>query len=137
MVKKQSVKGPSQRQLKVAEEIRHILAELLLREELFTLGLEKTFLMITRVNVSSDLSYAKVFFRSIGAGDACEIEQALNEHKGFFRKPLGQKMRLRITPDLAFKIDDSFDEAQRIEALLNRPDVRRDVLSQTEEKTEE
>ncbi len=137
MVKNQSAKGPSQRQLKVAEEIRHILAELLLREELFTLGLEKTFLMITRVNVSPDLSYAKVFFRSIGQGDAGEIEKALNTHKGFFRKPLGQKMRLRVTPDLAFKIDESFDEAQRIEELLNRPDVRRDVLAASEEETEE
>lgn len=120
-------KEPTQRQLRVGEEIRHILADVFLKEELFVPELTGQTLMVTEVRISPDFSIATAFVRPVGEVDTDAIVKALNEHKGFFRKFMGQNLRLRITPDIRFLKDKSFDEAAKIEALFNDPKVKADI----------
>lgn len=120
-------KEPSQRQLRVGEEIRHILADVFLKEDLFVPELENQTIMVTEVRISPDFSIATAFVRPVGEVDTDAIVKALNEHKGFFRKFMGQNLRLRITPDIRFLKDKSFDEAAKIEALFNDPKVKADI----------
>ncbi len=120
-------KEPTQRQLRVGEEIRHILADVFLKEDLFVPELTGQTLMVTEVRISPDFSIATAFVRPVGEVDTDAIVKALNEHKGFFRKFMGQNLRLRITPDIRFLKDKSFDEAAKIEALFNDPKVKADI----------
>lgn len=120
-------KAPTQRQLRVGEEIRHILADVFLKEDLFVPELTGQTLMVTEVRISPDFSIATAFVRPVGEVDTDAIVKALNEHKGFFRKFMGQNLRLRITPDIRFLKDRSFDEAAKIEALFNDPKVKADI----------
>ena len=120
-------KEPTQRQLRVVEEIRHILADVFLKEDLFVPELTGQTLMVTEVRISPDFSIATAFVRPVGEVDTDAIVKALNEHKGFFRKFMGQNLRLRITPDIRFLKDKSFDEAAKIEALFNDPKVKADI----------
>ncbi len=120
-------KAPTQRQLRVGEEIRHILADVFLKEDLFVPELTGQTLMVTEVRISPDFSIATAFVRPVGEVDTDAIVKALNEHKGFFRKFMGQNLRLRITPDIRFLKDKSFDEAAKIEALFNDPKVKADI----------
>ena len=120
-------KAPTQRQLRVGEEIRHILADVFLKEDLFVPELTGQTLMVTEVRISPDFSIATAFVRPVGEVDTDAIVKALNERKGFFRKFMGQNLRLRITPDIRFLKDKSFDEAAKIEALFNDPKVKADI----------
>ena len=120
-------KEPTQRQLRVGEEIRHILADVFLKDDLFVPELTGQTLMVTEVRISPDFSIATAFVRPVGEVDTDAIVKALNEHKGFFRKFMGQNLRLRITPDIRFLKDKSFDEAAKIEALFNDPKVKADI----------
>ena len=125
-------KEPTQRQLRVGEEIRHILADVFLKEDLFVPELENQTMMVTEVRISPDFSIATAFVRPVGNADTDAIVRALNEHKGFFRKFMGKALKLRITPDIRFLKDASFDEAAKIEALFNDPKVKAEI-----EKSEE
>ncbi|MDR2902064.1 MAG: 30S ribosome-binding factor RbfA [Lactobacillales bacterium] len=127
MRKKESAGGPSQRQLRVAEEIRHIIGHFLSRNELFIEGLKSSYLMVTEVRISPDFSYAKIFIRGIGGVDTKQQVALLNDHKGVFRFKLGKSIRLRIVPDLNFREDISFEESQHMADLLNSKTVRADV----------
>lgn len=120
-------KAPSQRQLRVAEEIRHVLGRMLVQNDLFIDGLESSLIMVTEVQISPDLAYATVFVRGIGDIDTAEQVRLLNEHKGPFRYQVGRSVRLRIVPTLIFKEDSAFEESDHISALLNNPKVRADV----------
>lgn len=117
----------TKRQLRVGEEIKHILADVFLKEELFFPELIGQTIMVTQVKISPDFSIATAFIRPVGNTDTKEIVEALNKHKGVFRKFMGKNLRLRITPDIRFLEDDSFDEAAKIEALLNDPKVKADL----------
>lgn len=127
MVKDISSKAPSQRQLRVAEEIRHVLGRLLVQNDLFIEGLKPDLIMITEVQISPDLVYATAFVRGIGPVDTDEQVRLLNEHKGPFRYKIGKSIRLRVVPSLIFKPDSSFEESDHINAILNSPSVRADV----------
>lgn len=131
-MKKTQASGPSQRQLRVAEEIRHVLARMLSQDDLFIEGLKAPYLMITEVRISPDLSYASVFVRAMSPVDTQEQVDLLNAHKGPFRYRVGKSVRLRIVPELIFKTDVSFDEATHIADLLNSPTVRADVRQAAE-----
>lgn len=120
-------KAPTQRQLRVDEEIRHVIADMLIRDETFIEGLKSTMLMITEVNVSPDFSVADVFVRSVMGNDTNEQVALLNENKGVFRYQVGKKIRLRIVPDLRFKADETFEQAAHINDLLNSPRVKADL----------
>ena len=122
-----SKKAPSERQLRVAEEIQHVLATLLIHNNFFITGLKAPYIMLTEVDISSDLSFARIFVRAIPPVDTNEQVALLREHKGLFRKEIGRKIRLRIVPELDFVADTRMENAQRIEELLNSPKVKADL----------
>ena len=125
-------KAPSQRQLRVAEEIRHVLAKMLIENNLFIEGFKSSYIMVTEVSISPDLSYATAYIQGIGDVDTDEQIELLNKHKGAFRYKIGKAVRLRIVPDIVFKSDNSFETSQYIEDLLNSPRVRADLEKEEE-----
>jgi len=115
MIKKQ---GPSQRQLRVGEEIRHILAETLFLRHSGDPLIDSSSITVTEVRVSPDLQNATVFVLPLGGQHVPEILAALKEKSKYFRKEVAHKLKTRVTPRLFFQADFSFDEASHIESLL-------------------
>lgn len=122
----------SQRQLRVGEELRHVLAELLARGELRDPHLSDVNLTVTEVRISPDLKSATAFVVPLGGGDPAPVIAALNHAAGFLRSQLGQTVQLRYTPRLSFQADLSFDEAARINDILHNPRVAQDVAAEEE-----
>ncbi len=121
-----SGKAPSQRQLRVGEEIRHILADMVARAEFRDPDLAGQSITVTEVRVSPDLRNATVYVTPL-AGDAKTVVPALQRAAGFLRGQLASALKLRYTPSLKFEHDESFDQAQRIGAVLQTADVERDL----------
>ncbi|WP_319486933.1 30S ribosome-binding factor RbfA [uncultured Cohaesibacter sp.] len=118
----------SQRQLRVGELVRKSLSECLTRGEIIDPFLEKFVISIAEVRMSPDLTLATAFVMPLGApGQEDAVVEALNSHKKFLRGRLGRDLTLKHTPDLRFRYDETFDEASRIDALLNSPLVQRDL----------
>jgi ribosome-binding factor A len=113
--------------LRVAEEIRHLLAGYLMRGELRDLALTGASVTVTEVRISPDLKHATAFCVPLGGVNAPEILAGLNRCKGFLRGQIGRQIALRYTPDLHFAADTSFDEVKRIDDLLRSEKVRRDL----------
>jgi len=120
-------KPPSQRQLRVGEEIRHVLVRILARGDLRDPQLTEANVTVTQVEVSPDLQNASAFVVPLGGHDAEKLVQALNRAAGYLRGQLGREIQLRHTPRLVFAPDRSFDRADEIERLLRSPRVRRDL----------
>ncbi len=120
-------KAPSQRQLRVGEELRHALSRILARGELRDPALADLNLTVTEVRVSPDLKNATAYVVPLGGGGLEAAVVALNHAGGFFRSRLAREVALRHAPRVAFAADRSFDEARRIDAILERPRVRRDL----------
>jgi len=110
-------RAPSQRQLRVGEEIRHILAHMVARAEFRDPELAGQSITITEVRVSPDLRNATVFVTPL-TGDPTTIVPALQRAAGFLRSQLGAAIKLRNTPSLTFEYDASFDQAERVGAVL-------------------
>ncbi|HYV89313.1 MAG TPA: 30S ribosome-binding factor RbfA [Candidatus Polarisedimenticolia bacterium] len=127
MTRKRSSGGPSQRQLRVGEALRHALAEILARGELRDPELAGLQVTVTEVRVSPDLRAATAFVVPFGGGDAAALAKALNRATGFFRMRLSDAVELRVAPTVHFAPDLSFDKADRIEKLLHDPSVIRDL----------
>ncbi|MDX1574980.1 MAG: 30S ribosome-binding factor RbfA [Kiloniellales bacterium] len=125
-------KPPSQRRLRVGEEIRHALTRVLGRGELRDPLLSEANVTITQVEVSPDLQNATAFAVPLGGHRSDEVVRALNRAAGYLRGQLGREIHLRYTPRLGFEADRSFDRADEVERLLRSPRVRRD-LEQAEE----
>lgn len=119
--------GPSQRQLRVGEEIRHALAEIFLRTEFHDPALAKAKLTVSEVRMSPDLKHASVFVTKLGNQDVRPILPLLARVSPFLRAQLAPKLGLRVTPDLKFLADEALDEATRINRLLHKPEVARDL----------
>ena len=120
-----ALKGPSQRQLRAGELIRHALVEVLRVEELPDMpGVPVT---VTQVRLSPDLRHAQVFVEPLGGEHAREVVGALNRHAKFLRGRLGHGIDMKFTPDLRFQHDQSFDEAERMARLFDDPRVRADL----------
>ncbi len=122
-------KAPSHRQLRVGEELRHALSRILARGELRDPALADLNLTVTEVRVSPDLKNATAFVVPLGGGGLEAAVVALNRAGGFFRSRLAQEVALRHAPRIAFAPDRSFDEGRRIDEILERPRVRRDLAS--------
>ncbi|MBP9692039.1 MAG: 30S ribosome-binding factor RbfA [Alphaproteobacteria bacterium] len=120
-------KGPSQRQLRVGEEIRHILAQTLMRGESGNEVLDRSSVTVTEVRVSPDLQHATVYVLPLAGQNLSEVLAALKERAWYFRKEVAHRLTTRVAPRLVFQADLSFDEAQRIETLLNSPRVKKDI----------
>ncbi len=120
-------KPPSQRQLRVGEELRHIIARVIERGEFRDPDLVGRAITVTEVRVSPDLQNATVFVIPLGGGDCKPILVGLRRAKAFLRHEIGKQVQLRVVPNLSFEEDHSFDEAGKIEAILRSPDVARDL----------
>ena len=120
-------KGPSQRQLRVGEEVRHILAELLERGDMRDPELRGASITVTAVDVSPDLRNAIAFVMPLGGQDEPKMLAAMRRAAPWFRARVGEKAGLRYAPEIRFEIDKTFEEADKIGALLRRPDVARDI----------
>ena len=134
--------GPSQRQLRAGERVRHALAELMREEEIADPALSGVSVTVTEARMSPDLRHAQVFVEPLGAGvdgaklDATAVIDALNRASKFYRGRLGRAIELKFTPDLKFVHDASFDEASRINRLFDDPVVRRDLDKPPESERE-
>ena len=125
---RQQPKGSSQRQLRVGEMLRHALAEILTRTDIADPDLAGRYITVSEVKVSPDLRHATVYARPFGAGeDGAGMVKALNRHQRFLRGELAHRVDLKFMPDLVFRLDETFDEAERIDALLRSPTVSRDL----------
>ncbi|CCQ75720.1 30S ribosome-binding factor RbfA [Magnetospira sp. QH-2] len=136
-MKRAPSRAPSQRQLRVGEEIRHALAWVMERGDLRDPAFHGVVLTITEVRVSPDLRNATVFVVPLGGGDATPQLEALTRSQAFLRHELARRVRLRSVPRLSFKADESFDEASHIDALLHSPEVSRDLGPRDEEPEED
>jgi ribosome-binding factor A len=125
--------GPSQRQLRVGEALRHALAEVLRRNDIRDADLEGVSVTITQIKPSPDMRYATVYCEPLGGQNAATIIAALNKHKGFLRGEMGRLITTKFTPDLRFVEDESFAEAQKIETILKSERVSRDIAASDEE----
>lgn len=127
-------KGPSQRQLRAGELVRHALVEIFQREDLRDPALHGVSLTVTEVRISPDLKQATVFVSPLGASidkdKHPEIFMALDHASPHLRRLLGQKIDMKFTPTLKFRSDESFAEARRIDELLASPKVARDLKHQ-------
>lgn len=123
----QNDRGPSQRQLRVGEMLRHSLSQILVRCEIRDPDLEGVSVTVTQVKPSPDMRHATVFVEPLGGKNAKQIVTALNRHKAFLRGEMGHMIELKFTPELRFIEDESFAEAQKIEDLLKSERVQRDL----------
>ena len=127
--------GPSQRQLRAGELIRHALVDVMREHEIHDEALVGVSVTVTEVRMSPDLRHATCFVEPLGAGvDAAEtmgheseIIKALNDHAKFLRGQLGRRIDMKFTPDLKFRHDESFDTASHMDRLFNDPRVRADI----------
>ncbi len=137
--KKKSAATPGQRPLRVGEEIRHALSHILTYEadRLSDPDLYGKSVTVTEVRISHDLRSATAFVVPLGATvqgyDAAPLIKALNRAAGYFRGLLAREVRLQFSPTIRFKLDESFDEASRIEAVLHDPAVARDLVRDDED----
>ncbi|MDQ2801351.1 MAG: 30S ribosome-binding factor RbfA [Pseudomonadota bacterium] len=120
--------GPSQRQLRVAEEIRHVLAAVFARGELHDPDLAGVAITVAEVRISPDLRRATAFVSRLGRSDTDALMPALKRAAPFLRGQVAHALRLRMAPDLVFEPNHTLDKAMEIERLLHSPAVARDLV---------
>jgi len=124
---RESVVAPSQRQLRVGEAVRHALAEVLSHGEVHDPVLEGHMVTVPEVRMSPDLRVATIYVMPLGGRDEEAVVTALERNKRFLRGVIARKVNLKFAPDIRFRLDERFDEAERIEKLLRSPAVKRDL----------
>lgn len=115
------------RQLRVGEELRHVLSQILGRGELRDPALSGRSITVTEVQASPDLRQATVYVMPLGGADGEEVIEALQRAASYLRGRLGRQVHLKFTPNLTFKQDEIYDQAAGIDAVLRRPEVARDL----------
>jgi len=119
--------GASQRRLRVGELIRHELAEMLTRGEVHDPVIEAHMITVPEVRVSADLRLATIYIMPLGGRDEKAVLDALERNKRYVRGEIARRVNLKFAPEIRFRIDERFDEAERIEKLLRTPVVQRDL----------
>jgi ribosome-binding factor A len=127
---------PSQRMLRVAELIRHAMAQLLSRGEINDPDLAGLVVTVPSVRMSPDLKLATIYVMPLGGKAQDQIVAILDRHKKFLRGELANRVHVKFAPEIRFKVDDSFANAEKIDALLNSPKVARDLSAGHEESPE-
>src|SRR5215472_15518270 len=117
----------SQRQLRVGELIRHALAEMLARGDVHDEVIETHLITVPEVRMSADLRLATVYVMPLGGRDGGEVLAALDRHRRYLRGEIAHRVNLKFAPEIRFRIDERFDEAERIDKLLRSPQVARDL----------
>ena len=131
--KSDSPASASQRQLRVGELIRHAVADMLSRGEVHDPVLETHMITIPEVRMTADLKLATVYVMPLGGRDVKQVLAALNDNKKYLRGEIAHRVNLKFAPDIRFRADERFDEAERIEKLLRTPAVQRDIERDTDE----
>jgi len=124
---RQTERGPSQRQLRVGELVRHALAEMLTRGEVHDPVVETHMITVPEVRMTADLRLATIYVMPLGGRDAEAVLAALERNKKSLRAEIARRINLKSAPEIRFRIDERFEEAERIEKLLRTPAVRRDL----------
>jgi ribosome-binding factor A len=119
--------GPSQRQLRVGEVVRHVLADIFVRGDLQDPELQGADLTVGEVRVSPDMRHATVFVMRLGGGDMKPVMEGLARARGYLRSQVGRALTTKFTPDLTFVEDTSFDTAQHVLEILRSDEVKRDL----------
>jgi ribosome-binding factor A len=120
--------GPSQRMLRVGEQVRHALSETLQRGDIIDPLIENSVVSVSEVRMSPDLKIATAFVSPLGAKDAEAVIEALNKHAKFVRGRVSGALRqMKYMPEFRFRLDTSFDNFARINDLLKSPEVARDL----------
>jgi ribosome-binding factor A len=122
----------SQRQLRVGELIRHELAEMLARGEVHDPVIETHMITVPEVRMAADLRLATIYIMPLGGRDEKQVLDALERNKRYMRGDIARRVNLKFAPEIRFRIDDRFAEAERIEKLLRTPVVRRDLAGEKE-----
>jgi ribosome-binding factor A len=117
----------SQRQLRVGELVRHAMAEMLTRGDVHDPVIEGHLITVPEVRMSADLRLATIYVMPLGGRDAEEVVIALERHKKFLRTEIAHRINLKFAPDIRFRVDERFAEAERIDKLLRSPEVKRDL----------
>src|SRR5437588_12914923 len=133
---RESAVGPSQRQLRVAEAVRHALADALAQGEVHDPVLEGHMVTVPEVRMSPDLRLATIYVMPLGGRDAPAVVEALERNKRYLRGVIARKVNLKFAPDVRFRVDERFDEAERIETLLRTPAVQKDLAANSPDSEE-
>jgi ribosome-binding factor A len=119
--------GPSQRQLRVGEELRHVLTGIFMRNECHIAEFDISRVTVSEVRISPDLRNATAFIMPLGGENKDTVLKLLEEYNGIIRKLVSSRMHLKFSPRLHYKIDNSFEVAGRIHTLLHSATVQRDI----------
>ncbi|WP_457299256.1 30S ribosome-binding factor RbfA [Phyllobacterium sp. P5_D12] len=126
--------GPSQRQLRVSEQVRHAVSQVLTRGDVRDDTLENAVIAISEVRMSPDLKIATCFVSPVGAIDSDGVISALNKNAKFIRgRAAAHLKQMKYMPEFRFRIDTSFDNYAKIDALLRKPEVTRDLVDDDED----
>lgn len=128
--------GPSQRQLRVGELIRHALAEMLSRGEVHDETIASHMITVPEVAMTADLRLATIYVMPLGGRDAKPVIAALEKHRKFLRGEIARRVNLKFAPDIRFRFDERFDEAERIEKILRTPEVQRDLATKEDDENQ-
>jgi ribosome-binding factor A len=131
--KRDSSSGGSQRQLRVGEIVRHAIADILAQGGVHDPDLEGHIITVPEVRMSPDLKLATVYVMPLGGKDTDKVIDALARNKKFLRGEVAHRVNLKFAPDLRFRVDERFDEAERIEKLLRTPAVQRDLKPESDD----
>lgn len=134
---KNSGADASQRQLRVGELVRHALAEILSQGAVHDPALEGHIITVPEVRMSPDLKLATIYVMPLGGHGVEAVVAALDHNKKFLRGEIARRINLKFAPDIRFRVDERFDEAERIEKLLRTPAVQKDIAHDTHEETDE
>jgi ribosome-binding factor A len=133
---KSSATGGSQRQLRVGELVRHAIADILSQGSIHDPDLEGHIITVPEVRMSPDLKLATIYVMPLGGRDTDKVIAALERNKKFLRGEVARRVNLKFAPDVRFRADDRFDEAERIEKLLRTPAVQRDLAPDSPDSEE-
>ena len=134
--RKSSAVGGSQRQLRIGETVRHAVADILVNGSVHDPDLEGHIITVPEVRMSPDLKLATIYVMPLGGRDTGIVIAALERHKKFLRGEVARRVNLKFSPDVRFRVDDRFDEAERIEKLLRTPAVQKDLASDSQDPEE-
>ena len=133
---KDTAAGGSQRQLRVGEIVRHAAADILVSGSVHDLDLEGHIITVPEVRMSPDLKLATIYVMPLGGRDTAIVLAALERNKKFLRGEVARRVNLKFAPDVRFRVDERFDEAERIEKLLRTPAVQRDLTADSQDSEE-
>ena len=120
-------RAPSQRALRAGELVRHAMADMLTRGEVHDPVIEGHLITIPEVRMTPDLRFATIYVMPLGGRDVGDVVAALERNKRFLRGEIARRINLKFAPDIRFRADERFAEAERIEKLLRSPAVARDL----------